>query len=87
MAKPSWITISPTSGTGNSDIEVTAAENVNFVNRSGVIEVTGEDVTKSVSVSQMPGGFYLKEVAYMGNTRPPSRTRSFNLRIFAQNLI
>lgn len=33
-------------------------------------------ITKSIDVSQIPGGFYLKEVAIIGNTKPPCRVRS-----------
>jgi len=46
------------------------------VNRSGTVEVTGGGITKSINVSQISGGFYLKEVAIMGNTKPPCRVRS-----------
>lgn len=33
-------------------------------------------VTKSIDISQIPGGFYLKEVAIIGNTKPPCRVKS-----------
>lgn len=33
-------------------------------------------ITKSIDVSQIPGGFYLKEVAIIGNTKPPCRVKS-----------
>jgi poly(beta-D-mannuronate) lyase len=51
MAKPSWISVSPTSGQNNGSIQVTAAENTNIDNRSGVVEVTGGGITKSIDVS------------------------------------
>lgn len=76
MAKPSWISVSPTSGQNDGSIQVTATENTNVVNRSGAIEVTGGGITKSIDVSQIPGGFYLKEVAIVGNSRPPCRVKS-----------
>lgn len=76
MAKPNWISVSPTSGQNDGSIEVTATENTNPVNRSGAIEVTGGGITKSIDVSQIPGGFYLKEVAILGNTKPPCRVKS-----------
>ena len=41
MAKPSWISVSPTSGQNDGSIQVTATENTNVVNRSGAVEVTG----------------------------------------------
>lgn len=76
MAKPSWISVSPTSGQNDGSIQVTVDENTNPVNRSGAVEVTGGGITKSIDVSQIPGGFYLKEVAIMGNTKPPCRVKS-----------
>lgn len=75
MAKPSWISVSPTSGQNNGSIQVTAAENTNIDNRSGVVEVTGGGITKSIDVSQT-GGFYLKEVAIMSTTKPPCSVKS-----------
>lgn len=41
MAKPSWISVSPTSGQNNGSIQVTAAENTG-VARNGIITVAGE---------------------------------------------
>lgn len=41
MAKPSWISVSPTSGQNDGSIQVTTDKNTNPVNRSGVVEVTG----------------------------------------------
>lgn len=76
MAKPSWISVSPTSGQNDGSIQVTAAENTNAVNRSGAVEVTGGGITKSIDVSQIPGGFYLKEVAMLGNTKRPCSVKS-----------
>lgn len=46
------------------------------MNRSGAVDVTGGGITKSIDVSQIPGGFYLKEVAIIGNTKPPCRVKS-----------
>lgn len=76
MAKLSWISVSPTSGQNDGSIQVTATENTNPVNRSGAVEVTGGGITKSIDVSQIPGGFYLKEVAIIGNTKLPCRVKS-----------
>lgn len=76
MAKPSWISVSPTSGQNDGSIQVTVTENTNVVNRSGAVEITGGGITKSIDVSQIPGGFYLKEVAIIGNTKPPCSVKS-----------
>ena len=76
MAKPKWVSVNPISGQNDGSIEVTATENTIPVNRSGAIEVTGGGITKSIDVSQILGGFYLKEVASIGNTRPPCSVKS-----------
>lgn len=76
MAKPSWISVSPTSGQNDGSIQVTATENTNAVNRSGAVEVTSGGITKSIDVSQIPGGFYLKEIAIISNTKPSCRVKS-----------
>ncbi len=76
MAKPSWISVSPASGQNDGSIQVTATENISPVNRSGAVEVTGGGITKSIDVSQIPGGFYLKEVAIMSSTKPTCRVKS-----------
>ena len=76
MAKPSWISVSPTSGQNDGSIQVTAVENTSPVNRSGAVQVTGGGITKSIDVSQILGGFYLKEVAIIGNTKPPCRVKT-----------
>ena len=53
MAKPSWITLSKSSGTGGGSVNVTAAENTGNAPRSGVLTIrTSSGLTKTVSVSQ-----------------------------------
>lgn len=46
MAKPSWISVSPASGTNNGSFDVTA--NDNYINpaRKGVVTVTGGGLIK-----------------------------------------
>lgn len=46
MAKPSWISVSSTSGTNNGSFDVTA--NDNYINpaREGVVTVTGGELIK-----------------------------------------
>lgn len=41
MAKPSWISVSPTSGQNNGSFDVTAAANTGLA-RNGIITVAGE---------------------------------------------
>ena len=55
MTKPSWITTSKTSGSGNSTIDVTAQTYTGRTNRNGTITITGANGagTKKVSVTQL----------------------------------
>lgn len=53
MAKPSWASVSPSSGTGGRSVSVTASSNTNSSTRSGSITVrTTSGLSKSVSLSQ-----------------------------------
>lgn len=52
MAKPDWITLSKTSGSGNDTVTVTAARNVSSAPRSGAITVRSGSISKIVTVSQ-----------------------------------
>lgn len=51
---PSWITVSPSQGEGDGTVKVTASENPNTANRSGVIHLTqtGLSIDVAVTVSQ-----------------------------------
>lgn len=52
MAKPSWITLSASSGSGSKNVSVTASENIAAA-RTGTITVkTSSGLTKSVSLAQ-----------------------------------
>lgn len=56
MAKPSWITLDKSSGTGGGSVEVTAATNENVISRRGSLTVqTTSGITKTVSITQLPG--------------------------------
>jgi len=47
-----WISVSPTSGSGNVDIDIAVSENTSLVDRTGSITVEGGSITRSVSVVQ-----------------------------------
>ena len=51
MAKPDWITVTPTSGSNNGSFDVTAAANTG-VARNGIITVAGGGVSKTLDVNQ-----------------------------------
>src|SRR5690606_16646079 len=49
----SWLTVSPTSGSNNGTITVTATSANSSTNaRSGTVTITGSGVTRTVTVSQ-----------------------------------
>lgn len=52
MAKPDWITLSKSSGSGNDTVTVTAAKNTSTSARSGSIQVKSGSIIRTVSVSQ-----------------------------------
>ncbi len=47
---PSWITVSPSNGEGDGKVKVTAQDNPNTVNRSGVIHITQSGLNLDVAV-------------------------------------
>lgn len=47
-----WITINPTSGSGNGNFGYTIAENTQTSSRSGVITVSGGNMVKTIAVTQ-----------------------------------
>ena len=53
MAKPNWITLEKSSGTGESSVDVTASGNVSRSSRSGTLTVkTASGLTKTVLMTQ-----------------------------------
>lgn len=74
MAKPSWISVSPTSGTNNGSFDVTA--NDNYINpaREGAITVTGGGgINKTIDVSQKSNRLILQRVCQPGLTYPSAK--------------
>ena len=56
MAKPSWLTVDPTSGSGDGTITNTGLEHTGRVLRTGTVTVTGDGVAgrKTYTVNQEP---------------------------------
>lgn len=53
MAKPDWITLGNSSGTGGASVQVTAGANASTSQRSGILTIkTASGLTKTVSVEQ-----------------------------------
>lgn len=75
MAKPSWISVSPASGTNNGSFDVTA--NDNYINpaREGVVTVTGGGINKTIDVSQKSNRLILQSVRQFGTSYPPAKVK------------
>lgn len=73
MAKPSWISVSPTSGANNGSFDVTA--NDNYINpaREGVVTVTGRGINKTIDVSQKSNILILQRVRQQGQSYPSAK--------------
>lgn len=73
MAKPSWISVSPASGTNNGSFDVTA--NDNYINpaRKGVVTVTGGGINKTINVSQKSNRLILQRVRQQGQSYPSAK--------------
>lgn len=54
MAKPDWITVTPTSGSNNGSFDVIAAANTEAA-RNGIITVAGGGVSKTCDIVQKSG--------------------------------
>ena len=54
MAKPDWITVTPTSGSNNGSFDVISAKNTG-VDRNGIITVAGGGVSKTCNIVQKSG--------------------------------
>lgn len=76
MAKPSWISVSPASGTNNGSFDVTA--NDNYINsaREGVVTVTGGGINKTIDVSQKSNRLILQSVRQGGQSYPPAKIKN-----------
>jgi hypothetical protein len=48
----SWITTSPTSGSGNETVTVSVTENTGAESRNGMVTVSGSGITRTVSITQ-----------------------------------
>lgn len=71
MAKPSWISVSPASGTNNGSFDVVAAKNTGAA-RNGIITVAGEEVSKTVTIDQKIGAFKVKSIRLTGQSARPT---------------
>lgn len=75
MAKPSWISVSPASGTNNGSFDVTANDNYTNPAREGVVTVTGGGINKTIDVSQKSNRLILQGVRQGGQSYPPAKIK------------
>jgi hypothetical protein len=73
MAKPSWISISPASGTNDGSFDVTAQDNYINPAREGIITVAGGGINKTIDVNQKSNKLILKRVRQQGQSYPPTK--------------
>lgn len=73
MAKPSWISVSPASGTNNGSFDVVAAKNTGPA-RNGIITVAGEKISKTVNIDQKIGIFKVKSIILTDSAKPTTVT-------------
>lgn len=75
MAKPNWISISPTSGNNDGSFDVTAQGNgINPV-REGIITVAGGGINKTIDVKQRSNKLILQTVRQAGQSYPPAKIK------------
>lgn len=72
MAKPSWISVSPTNGNNDGSFDVTAQGNGINPARKGVVTVTGGGINKTIDVSQKSNRLILQRVR-QGQSYPPAK--------------
>ena len=73
MAKPNWVSISPTSGNNDGSFDVTAQGNGINPARKGVVTVTGGGINKTIDVSQKSNRLILQRVRQQGPSYPPAK--------------
>lgn len=75
MAKPSWISVSPASGTNNGSFDVTAQDNYLNPAREGIITVAGGGINKTIDVKQRSNKLILQTVRLAGKSYPPVKIK------------
>lgn len=73
---PSWITVSPSNGEGDGKVKVTAQENPNTANRSGVIHITqsGLSIDVAITVTQAGKTFDVNTTVLNFEDKPETQT-------------
>ena len=75
MAKPNWVSISPTSGNNDGSFDVTAKDNGINPAREGIITVAGRGINKTIDVNQRSNRLILQSVRQAGQSYPPAKVK------------
>lgn len=75
MAKPNWVSISPTSGNNDGSFDVTAQGNGINPARDGIITVAGGGINKTIDVNQRSNRLILQSVRQAGQSYPPAKVK------------
>ena len=75
MAKPNWVSISPTSGNNDGSFDVTAQSNGTNPVRKGIITVAGGGINKTIDVNQKSNKLILQSVRQVGTSYPPAKIK------------
>lgn len=75
MAKPNWVSISPTSGNNDGSFDVTAKGNGINPARKGIITVAGGGINKTIDVNQRSNRLILQSVCQIGQSHPPAKVK------------
>jgi hypothetical protein len=52
----SWLTITPTSGSGSSSLQITATRNTGVTMRTAEVVIQGDELSRTLTVFQQPDG-------------------------------
>lgn len=75
MAKPNWVSISPTSGNNDGSFDVTAQGNGINPARKGIITVAGGGINKTIDVNQRSNRLILQSVRQIGQSYYPAKVK------------
>ena len=82
MAKPYWVSISPTNGNNDGSFDVTAEDNYLNPAREGIITVAGGGINKTIDINQKSNRLTLQRVRQAGQSYPPAKIKTHDGKIY-----
>lgn len=82
MAKPYWVSISPTSGNNDGSFDVTAEDNYLNPAREGIITVAGGGINKTIDINQKSNRLILQRVRCVGQSYPPAKIKTHDGKVY-----